>query len=73
MHTVLDKALEQYRRQQFFVELDAAYAAIQADPDALSAEMKERALWDNTLMDGLDRQEIWTAEGEVAHKGERHG
>lgn len=69
MHTVLDKAREQYRRQRFFEELDAAYAAIQADPDALAEEMKERALWDNTLMDGLDPKEIWAADGTMTHGG----
>lgn len=73
MQTVLDKALEQYRRQQIFEELDAAFAAIQADPEALAEEMKERALWDNTLMDSLDPNEIWTADGKVTHRGETHG
>lgn len=73
MHTILDKALEQYRRQQFFTELDEAYAAIQADPDALAEEMKERILWDNTLMDGLDTRETWTADGRVTSESGQHG
>jgi hypothetical protein len=59
MQTVLDKALERYRRERFWEEMDAAYAAIQNDPKAVAAEAEERALWDNTLMDGLDRDEVW--------------
>jgi hypothetical protein len=29
---VLERAVENYRREQFFAELDAAYATLQADP-----------------------------------------
>lgn len=45
MQAVLDKALEQYRRQKFWEEIDTAYAAIQRDPKALEAEKKEFTLW----------------------------
>ncbi len=60
MQTVLDKAIEQYRRQRFWEEMDTAYAAIQRDPEALAAEKKEFALFESTLMDGLDPNEVWT-------------
>lgn len=73
MQTVLDKALERYRRERFWEEMDAAYAAIQNDPEALAEELKERALWDNTLMDGLDPNEIWNADGSVTYKEQSHG
>ena len=62
MQAVLDKALEQYRRQKFWEEMDTAYAAIQSDPEALEAEKKEFALWEATLMDGLDPHEDWSQE-----------
>ena len=62
MQAVLDKALEQYRRQKFWEEMDTAYTAIQSDPEALKAEKKEFALWEATLMDGLDPDEDWSQE-----------
>ena len=62
MQAVLDKALEQYRRQKFWEEMRTAYAAIESDPEAVAAEKKEFALWDATLMDGLDPNEDWSQE-----------
>ena len=40
---MLERAVEHYRREQFFVELDAAYARLQADPVAWADELAERA------------------------------
>ena len=51
---MLERAVENYRREQFFAELDAAYARRQADPVAWEEELAERALWESTLADGLD-------------------
>lgn len=51
---VLERAVESYRREQFFAELNAAYARLQADPVAWKEELAERALWESTLADGLD-------------------
>jgi len=69
MQAVLDKALEQYRRQRFWDEMKTAYAAIESDPEALAAEKKEFALFEGTLMDGLDPNEVWTEDGSVHFKG----
>jgi hypothetical protein len=63
MSDVLDKALDAYRRKLFFEQLNAGYAALQADPQAWAEEMEERKLWDATLMDGLDPDERWTEDG----------
>jgi predicted transcriptional regulator len=54
LQRVLERAVESYRREQFFAELDAAYARLQADPVAWEEELAERALWEATLADGLD-------------------
>jgi hypothetical protein len=51
---VLDRAVESYRREQFFAELDAAYARLKADPVAWEEELAERAELEGTLADGLD-------------------
>lgn len=63
MTDVLDKALDAYRRQLFFEQLNAGYAALRADPEAWAGELQERELWDATLMDGLDPDERWSSDG----------
>jgi hypothetical protein len=53
LQQVLEDAVERYRRERFFAELDAAYARLQADPAAWDQELAERANLDGTLGDGL--------------------
>ncbi|HXB74841.1 MAG TPA: hypothetical protein VNY05_41810 [Candidatus Acidoferrales bacterium] len=53
MQTVLDDAIEHYRRDKFLDEVNAAYATLRSDPKAWKEEQAERALWDKTLADGL--------------------
>ena len=52
MQTVLDEAIEPYRRDTFFRELNESYLRLQADPEAWKQELAERQEWDATLMDG---------------------
>jgi predicted transcriptional regulator len=54
VQNVLERAVENYRRERFFAELDAAYARLRANPVAWDEELAERAEWDATLADGLD-------------------
>jgi len=54
MQTVLDEAVEAYRRQRFLEEANAAFAALRADKEAWAAEQEERAAWDITISDGLE-------------------
>jgi predicted transcriptional regulator len=54
LQKVLERAVENYRREQFFAELDAAYERLQADPVAWEEELAERAEWEVPLADGLD-------------------
>jgi predicted transcriptional regulator len=54
LQRVLERAVESYRREQFFAELDAAYQRLQADPVAWAEELAERAELEGTLADGLD-------------------
>jgi len=51
MQTVLDLAIEEYRRQQFLQEANEAYAALRKDPKAWKAELSERKEWDATISD----------------------
>ena len=54
MKSVLEDAVEAYRRQCFLQEANEAYAALRGDPVAWKAEAEEREEWDNTLSDGLE-------------------
>lgn len=42
---LLDELVEQYRREQFFLDLEAAYARLRADPAAWAREVAERTVW----------------------------
>ena len=54
MQEVLTRAISAYRRQRFWEQTNAAYAALRADPQAWQQELEERAEWDHTLADDLD-------------------
>jgi hypothetical protein len=49
----LDKAVDAMYRQQWLEGLAEDYAKLRSDKKAWAEELRERALWDNTLMDGL--------------------
>jgi predicted transcriptional regulator len=44
LRRVLEDAVDNYRRELFFAELNAAYARLRADPVAWEEELAERAL-----------------------------
>lgn len=54
--TVLDEAVEEYRRELFFREFNEAFARLQADPVAWADYQAEQRLWDSALMDGLEEE-----------------
>ena len=56
MQTILDEAIDQYSRDKFLDEVNAAYARLRADPKAWKEELAERKEWDGTLMDGLENK-----------------
>ncbi len=51
MQTILDLAIEEYRRQRFLQEANEAYAALRRNPKAWKAELSERKEWDATMAD----------------------
>ena len=53
-NTVLDRALETYQRELFWKQTNEAYAALKADPEAWAEEIAERALWEQTIADGVE-------------------
>jgi hypothetical protein len=54
MQTILDLAIEGYRRQRILQEANAAYAALRSNPRAWKAELAERKEWDATMADGQE-------------------
>lgn len=63
MLALLDEAVEDLRRRRFLEQVNAAYAALRANPGAWEAVESERREWDATLEDGLA----------VAEERPRHG
>jgi predicted transcriptional regulator len=62
MQTILDKAVESYRRERFFADANASVEALRADPVAWGEYRTDLAGWEATLMDGLPPGERWDAE-----------
>ena len=52
MQTILDRAVEAYRRQSFLESLNADFAALQTRTEEWTEELAERKLWEQTLADG---------------------
>ncbi|MBA4157860.1 MAG: toxin-antitoxin system protein [Gemmatimonadetes bacterium] len=50
---VLDEALENLRRKQFFETLNRQYRALRSGSTAWDEETDERRLWDQTSADGI--------------------
>ena len=65
MQVVLNKALTEYRKKQFFESLGAAFSALKNDPKAWAEEQQERQVWANTLSDNAEPDEIWKEDGNV--------
>ena len=50
MPTIIDRAIEKYRRQSF-ITANKAYLALRENSEAWESELKERLEWDDTLAD----------------------
>lgn len=62
MQTILERAIESYRRQIFLTELNNAYATLHDDRKSWTEVEQERAAFDSTLEDGLGSDEMWTED-----------
>lgn len=52
LQAVIDRAIENYRRQRFLEGLHNDFAALRNDAEGWKVEEEERAAWDATLADG---------------------
>lgn len=60
MQSLLDQAVEDFRRKRFLEEVNAGYAALRADRAAWEEVQADRSELDSTLLDGLASDESWT-------------
>jgi hypothetical protein len=67
MQEILDKLLDNECREQFFNDVNAAYANLRNNPEAWKTEQAERELFDNTLSDGIEK-ESWDDNGNVINE-----
>jgi hypothetical protein len=51
---VLDKAVEAYRREVFLDDTNRAFETMRDDSGSWQEELEERALWEDTLSDGVN-------------------
>lgn len=65
MQVILDRALSEYRRKQFFDSLTTAFRALKGDRKAWAEEQQEREAWATVVSDDLEQDEIWTEDGNV--------
>jgi len=56
MQLVLDRALEQYRRERFLRAANADFSALRQDDKSWRQELCERVQWEETLGDGLSNE-----------------
>lgn len=60
MQSMVDEAVELYRRQRFLEEVNAAYMPLRQDAETWAAVEQERSEWDNALGDGLPKKKETT-------------
>lgn len=56
MQSVLDKAIESYRREEFLRAANRDYAALRRNAKGWKEELRERELWEQTLADGTAKK-----------------
>lgn len=54
IQTVLDKAIENYRRYVFLTQANQAFAELRKNETLWAEEMIERQAWDQTIADGVE-------------------
>ena len=54
LQDVLERAIEGYRRNRILDNVNDSYARLRSDQNRWREELDERALYENTLMEGLE-------------------
>jgi hypothetical protein len=53
MQSVMEQAIESYRRSIFLTHANAAFLALRQNETLWQDELAERGLWDQTIADGV--------------------
>jgi predicted transcriptional regulator len=54
MQNIIDLAIKQYKKIQYFQELNLSFLRLKENKELWDEEKNERKMWDSTLADGLD-------------------
>ncbi|MFA6201469.1 MAG: hypothetical protein WC679_13800 [Bacteroidales bacterium] len=54
MQNIIDLAIKQYKKIQYFQELNLSFLRLKENKESWDEEKNERKMWDSTLADGLD-------------------
>lgn len=55
MQSVVDKAVQRYKRELFLESLNEDFRNLRENSEDWKAELEERKLWENTLLDGDEK------------------
>lgn len=55
MQSIVDKAVERYKRELFFESLNEDFKRLRESETDWNAELEERRLWEKTLLDGDEK------------------
>ncbi len=55
MQSIVDKAVERYKRELFLEGLSQDFKILQENEADWTLELEERKLWENTLLDGVEK------------------
>ncbi len=56
MQTIIEQAVEQYRRRKFLEGLNQDFKTLKEDAQSWQEELEERELWNKTLLDGVENE-----------------
>ncbi len=55
MQSIVEKAVERYKRELFLESLNQDFRRLREDKAAWKIELEERRLWENTSLDGSEK------------------
>ncbi len=60
MQRIIDKAVERYKRELFLESLNEDFKNLRENETEWACELEERRLWENTLLDGVEKRAMFT-------------
>ena len=55
MQSIVEKAVARYKRELFLESLNQDFRQLRDDKKAWKTELEERRLWENALLDGVEK------------------